>query len=54
MFAMPANGNTYSTRTTHPQRMLDYMYTNWRPRAGTRGQVQGLIASDHYPVEYDL
>jgi cytolethal distending toxin subunit B len=53
MFCMPPNGPTHSTRTNHPLNTLDYMFTNWAPHAGLVGTVQGLIASDHYPVEYD-
>jgi hypothetical protein len=54
MIPLRPNGNTFSTRTAHPQRRIDYLYTNWGPMVGTRGEVQSLIASDHFPVEYDL
>jgi hypothetical protein len=51
--AMPPNGPTHSTRTNHPLNTYDYMYTNWPLHAGLVGTVQSLIASDHYPVEYE-
>jgi cytolethal distending toxin subunit B len=48
------NRNTHSTRSAHPANCYDYVYTNWPPLAGAPGTVLGLIASDHYPVEYDV
>jgi len=50
---MPPNGPTHSTRTVHPLNTYNFMYTNRPAHAGLVGTVQGLIASDHYSVEYD-
>lgn len=53
MGVCPPSANTHSTRHVHPANRYDYMYTNWPALAGTVGTVIGLLASDHFPVEYD-
>jgi len=44
-------GATYSTRAAKPTTRKDYAYSNF---ASVQGEViRSLVASDHYPVEYD-